>query len=175
MGKELIEELRKAIRGGNIGPKLGTYYVGEHHFAKKSWDDKAMARGSFRVGKFAYENGVPVPRMDCVVRPDFFLTRGFRETALKDWYVVMERLKYPLVFEISRGQREKAKELWFEEVRKCLDLKISPGDCDNAENVLFDTGHEQIYFVDLNGWELGPPDKSRGYWRVLQGKEPLVW
>lgn len=170
MVTDLVEQLRESIRKReNLFGYSQIYLVGENALAKS--DPQYFVKNEYKFGKFLQENGVSVPEMYQLVEPDPPISIPFDpDSAIKKWFVIMEKVRGQHLNDLPRKVREEAVRQYREELRKVLELGICPEDSNWLGNSIF-SDEDKLYLLDFEYWHNGTkPELDQFYKKIDQKK-----
>src|SRR3989344_1727799 len=157
MMKEIKKQIQKAIKDNNkIGFGRGVYELSDQIVAKP-FSSKWRALHEYEIGMFAYNNGIQVPRMHQLIRPDRWLKRLNSDYHLKEWYVVMQKIEGATIRELTNEfEAQEARRQLNQEIDRLLDLRIYPYDSLFSNNSLFNRKENRLYLLDFCEWKRIP-------------------
>ena len=173
--KRLVKQLREAY---NSNRKIvrGVYLVNDNVVAKSREPGPVEERTLFAeraIGEFLYDNGVSVPKMYGIVKPDFI--EMLHRSPLDKFFLLMERVHGVTPNKLEDGLLEEAGRQYKAELLKVLELGIYPTDVFHPSNAVFDTNKQRIFLIDFEGWDERRPEEAFQslYQRISTAQSPF--
>jgi len=154
MDSGLVKQLRNAIKERNWGSNGSIYLLGDDKLAKGK--SKQSSEAEYKWGSYLYEQGVQVPEMYGLVRPDSLLLRPSYETPIEDWFVVIQKIDGRDIRDMSIPIQREVLRKYYQEIEKVLELGIYPS-CDalsGNNNAVIDKDGK-LYLLDFEYWRKG--------------------
>lgn len=169
MEDNLVKKLRKSIRKKRPYKAPLIYLVGESALAKGN--NEINSENEYKWGMYLYENQVRVPKMYMLVNPDSLVSRVLHlGNKIKDWYIIMERLKGQDIGDTFGTTREEAVRQYRQELEKVLDLGICPIDSSWGGNAIFGED-EKLYLIDFESWRNGSETELNKFYERIKNPE----
>ena len=171
MADNHLRGLRKAIKQGKRlkgYESKEVYLIGDDKLAKG--EPEELARHEYEMGIYLFDQGIRVPRFEQLIPPDrrhgLF---SWRPRRIKEWYILMERIKGVEIRETGGEILEKALEQYYEEMEKILELGIVPNDAGHGGNVMCEESG-RLCLLDFTSWykfnqESATHRKERTTWK----------
>ena len=165
--------VRKAIRENKLlehhskipSPRTSPYVINDDLVAK-CIDSHEHFSNEYAFGKFAYENGISVPKIHCADR-----FRPILSDYIISWFIVMDYIKGEDLTNLDGEDKKDAIRQYRRELRKVANLGIFPGDSGFGVNAIYSTDG-RLYLIDFELWKFGTRNELKRVYDAISTPLP---
>ncbi len=143
-------------------------YILSDELIAKSVDSYRSASNEYSFGRFAYEQGVSVPKIHGYIPPDNVLNMI---GPIESWFIIMDYIKGENLADLSGKERKDAIRQYRRELRNVVNLGIFPGDSGFLGNAIY-SNNRKLYLVDFELWKYGSDEELRRVYDAISTPLP---
>jgi len=127
------------------------------------------ARAAYRIGKLLHREGISVPEMHQLIRPNPLAVISM-DPIRGSWWVAMEYVPGITLDELDSGLVSCALKLYREELKKVVKKGIIPVDYEYGVNGIYNPGTGKITLIDLSLWRKAKNENIASVLEEIDGK-----